>query len=81
MKSKIVSVEDPVEYQIPFVQQTAVNELVELGFATASRASMRQDPDTIILGEIRDLETAHNAVRLAETGHLVLATLHATDVL
>ena len=80
MSKKIVTVEDPVEYVIPYVEQVSVNELVDLTFATASRSFLRQNPDVVVLGEVRDMDTAANAIRLAETGHLVLATLHATDI-
>lgn len=80
MKKKIVTVEDPVEYLIPYVEQVAVNELVDLDFANAARAFVRSDPNVVVLGEVRDAKTAANAIRLAETGHLVLATLHATDI-
>ncbi|MBY0364187.1 MAG: Flp pilus assembly complex ATPase component TadA [Phreatobacter sp.] len=80
MSKKIVTVEDPVEYVIPYVEQVTVNELVDLTFATASRAFLRGNPDVVVLGEVRDMETAANAIRLAETGHLVIATLHATDI-
>lgn len=74
-----VAVEDPVEYHIPGVTQVQVSEKSGLTFGTALRSILRQDPDIILVGEIRDSETAMLAVRAALTGHLVLATLHAND--
>jgi type IV pilus assembly protein PilB len=74
-----VAVEDPVEYHIPGVTQVQVNEKSGLTFGTALRSILRQDPDIILVGEIRDAETAMLAVRAALTGHLVLATVHAND--
>jgi type II secretory ATPase GspE/PulE/Tfp pilus assembly ATPase PilB-like protein len=76
----IFSIEDPVEYRIPYVGQVNVNPTLHLDFARAVRAFMRSDPDVIILGEVRDAETARNAVKAAETGHLVLATLHTGSI-
>lgn len=76
----VYSVEDPVEYRISFAGQVNINNAVGLDFARAVRAFMRADPDVIILGEIRDLETARNALRAAETGHLVLGTLHTGSI-
>nr|WP_250808039.1 GspE/PulE family protein [Neorhizobium tomejilense] len=76
----IYSIEDPVEYRIPFVSQVAVNRQVGLDFATGIRAFMRMDPDVMIVGEVRDRETAQNAITAAETGHLVLATLHTHSI-
>ena len=75
----IVTVEDPVEYDLPGVGQIQVNPRIELSFAKALRAILRQDPDVIMIGEIRDLETAQIAVQASLTGHLVLATLHTND--
>jgi len=75
----IVTVEDPVEYDLPGVAQIQVNSRIELDFARALRAILRQDPDVILIGEIRDLETARIAVQASLTGHLVLATLHTND--
>ncbi len=75
----ILTVEDPVEYQLELVNQIQVNEPVGLTFANALRNILRQDPDVIMVGEIRDDETAHVAVQAALTGHLVLATLHTND--
>jgi general secretion pathway protein E len=73
---KILTIEDPVEYEIPGVNQAQVKPAIGLTFATALRSFVRQDPDVIMVGEIRDSETAHVAVHAALTGHLVLTTLH-----
>ena len=78
-REKILTVEDPVEYQLSGVPQVPVNEKVGVTFATALRALLRQDPDIIMLGEIRDPETAQIATQAALTGHLVLSTLHTND--
>ncbi len=75
----IVTVEDPVEYQLDLINQISVSESVGLTFARALRSILRQDPDVIMVGEIRDEETARVAVQAALTGHLVLATLHTND--
>jgi type IV pilus assembly protein PilB len=75
----IVTVEDPVEYQLELVNQIQINEQIGLTFATALRSILRQDPDVIMVGEIRDEETARVAVQAALTGHQVLATLHTND--
>ncbi|MBD2329172.1 GspE/PulE family protein [Alkalinema sp. FACHB-956] len=75
----ITTVEDPVEYILPDITQTQVNETAGMTFAAGLRAILRQDPDIIMLGEIRDHETAETAVRAALTGHLVLTTLHTND--
>ncbi|MDR0587378.1 MAG: type II secretion system ATPase GspE [Burkholderiales bacterium] len=75
----VMTVEDPVEYALDSVAQTQVNPRIELSFARALRAILRQDPDVIMIGEIRDLETAQIAVQASLTGHLVLATLHTND--
>src|SRR6266705_2618202 len=77
--SNIVTVEDPIEYDLDGVGQTQVNPRIELTFARALRAILRQDPDVVMIGEIRDLETAQIAVQASLTGHLVLATLHTND--
>ncbi len=74
--SKIITVEDPVEYQLPGVNQIQVHAQIELTFARALRAILRQDPDIIMIGEMRDTETAQIGVQSALTGHLVLSTLH-----
>jgi len=75
----IATAEDPAEIQLPGVNQVNVNEKAGLTFATALRAFLRQDPDVIMVGEIRDLETAEIAIKAAQTGHLVLSTLHTND--
>jgi type IV pilus assembly protein PilB len=75
----LLTVEDPVEYQLDLVNQIQVNEPIGLNFARALRSILRQDPDVIMVGEIRDQETARVAVQAALTGHLVLATLHTND--
>lgn len=78
-REKILTVEDPVEYQLPGVPQVPVNEKAGVTFATALRALLRQDPDVMLVGEIRDAETAEIATQAALTGHLVLSTLHTND--
>lgn len=75
----IVTVEDPVEYRLPGIVQVQVNEKAGLTFATALRSIMRQDPDVVLIGEIRDRETAEIAIQASLTGHLVLSTLHTND--
>jgi general secretion pathway protein E len=77
--SNIMTVEDPIEYELHGVGQTQVNPKIDLDFAKALRAILRQDPDVIMIGEIRDHETAQIAVQASLTGHLVLATLHTND--
>lgn len=77
----IMTLEDPVEYPLPMVRQTPVNEAVKLDFAGGIRALMRQDPDILLVGEIRDEATARMAFRAAMTGHLVLSTLHTHSAL
>ncbi|MDR0225597.1 MAG: Flp pilus assembly complex ATPase component TadA [Burkholderiaceae bacterium] len=77
--SNIMTVEDPIEYELAGVGQTQVNAKIELTFAKALRAILRQDPDVIMIGEIRDFETAQIAIQASLTGHLVLATLHTND--
>ncbi|WP_312450582.1 type II secretion system ATPase GspE [Stutzerimonas nitrititolerans] len=77
--SNILTVEDPVEYDLPGISQVQVNAKIDMTFALALRAILRQDPDVIMIGEIRDLETAQIAVQASLTGHLVLATLHTND--
>ncbi|WP_420472897.1 type II secretion system ATPase GspE [Noviherbaspirillum sp. ST9] len=77
--TNILTVEDPIEYELPGVGQTQVNSRIDMTFAKALRAILRQDPDIIMIGEIRDLETAQIAVQASLTGHLVLATLHTND--
>ncbi|HSV81276.1 MAG TPA: type II secretion system ATPase GspE [Ramlibacter sp.] len=75
----IMTVEDPIEYELPGIGQTQVNPKIDLDFAKALRAILRQDPDVIMIGEIRDYETAQIAIQASLTGHLVLATLHTND--
>ena len=75
----IITIEDPVEYQLPSVTQIQVDAKIGFTFATALRAALRQDPDVILIGEIRDIETAEIAVRAALTGHLVLASIHTNS--
>ena len=79
IETKILTAEDPVEYEIDGIMQVAVNQAVGLTFAKALRSFLRQDPDKILVGEIRDLETAQIAIQAALTGHVVLATLHTND--
>jgi type IV pilus assembly protein PilB len=76
---KIATVEDPIEYRVPGVQQIQVNESAGITFASALRSLLRQDPDVLMLGEIRDEETSKIALQAAQTGHLVLSTLHTND--
>lgn len=76
---KLLTAEDPVEYEIDGIMQVPVNPQIGLTFATALRAFLRQDPDVIMVGEIRDLETAQVAIQASLTGHLVLSTLHTND--
>ncbi|RUM46181.1 MAG: general secretion pathway protein GspE [Hydrogenimonas sp.] len=78
---KLITVEDPVEYQMNLVQQVQVNPKVGLSFASALRSILRQDPDIIMIGEIRDHETLRIAIQAALTGHLVLSTLHTNDAI
>lgn len=75
----IITIEDPVEYQLPGINQIQVNPKIGLTFARGLRSILRQDPDIIMIGEIRDLETAKIAIQAALTGHLVFATLHTND--
>ena len=77
--SNIMTVEDPIEYELAGIGQTQVNPKIDLTFAKALRAILRQDPDVIMIGEIRDFETAQIAIQASLTGHLVLATLHTND--
>lgn len=76
----IYTIEDPVEYNIPYIGQVNINHAVGLDFKRALRSFMRSDPDAILVGEIRDLETARIAINAAETGHLVLGTLHSSSI-
>ena len=76
---KIITVEDPVEYRLPGINQVQVNEKIELTFSRVLRSALRQDPDIILVGEMRDAETAQIGMRAAMTGHLVFSTLHTRD--
>lgn len=76
---KLITVEDPVEYRLAGINQVQVNEKIELTFARVLRAALRQDPDVVLVGEMRDQETAQIGMRAALTGHLVLSTLHTND--
>ena len=76
---KIITVEDPVEYQLPGINQVQVNNLADMTFANALRAMLRQAPNIIMVGEIRDVETATIAINASQTGHLVFSTLHTND--
>jgi MSHA biogenesis protein MshE len=78
-KSKIITVEDPVEYRLPRINQVQVNPTIDLSFARVLRSALRQDPDIVLVGEIRDHETVEMALRAAMTGHLVLSTLHTNN--
>jgi len=81
VKDKIITVEDPVEYQMTGIQQVQVNNSAGLTFGSALRSILRQDPDKIMIGEIRDTETLRIAIQAAMTGHLVLSTLHTNDAI
>jgi type II secretion system protein E len=78
-ETKIITVEDPVEYQQPGISQIQVQPKIGLTFASSLRSILRHDPDVILIGEIRDLETAENAIQASLTGHLVFSTLHTND--
>ncbi len=78
---KIITIEDPIEYKLERINQVQVNEKIDLDFARVLRSALRQDPDILMVGEIRDSETAEIAMRAAMTGHLVLSTLHTNDAL
>src|SRR5262249_30723767 len=80
-EKKIITVEDPVEYQLARINQVQVNTKIGLNFATVLRSALRQDPDILLVGEIRDRETAEIALRASMTGHLVLSTLHTNDAI
>ena len=77
--TNIITVEDPVEYRLPGVMQVQVNEKIDMSFSRALRSILRQDPDVVLVGEMRDAETAQIGLRAAMTGHLVLSTLHTND--
>jgi MSHA biogenesis protein MshE len=78
---KIITAEDPIEYRLPRIVQVQINNKIELNFARVLKTALRQDPDIILVGEIRDIETAEIALRAAMTGHLVLSTLHTNDAI
>lgn len=78
-RRKVITVEDPIEYSIDNIQQTRVRSEIGFSFADAMRAFVREDPDVILVGEIRDQETALEAIRASQTGHVVLSTLHCND--
>jgi MSHA biogenesis protein MshE len=78
-EKKIITVEDPVEYKLPRINQVQINTDIGLSFSTVLRSALRQDPDIVLIGEMRDEETAEIALRAAMTGHLVLSTLHTND--
>ncbi len=77
--SKLITVEDPVEYRLPGVMQVQVNDKIDMSFSRALRSILRQDPDVVLIGEMRDAETAQIGLRAALTGHLVFSTLHTND--
>ena len=79
VERKIITVEDPVEYRLPGINQVQVNEKIDLSFSCVLRATLRQDPDIVLVGEMRDQETAQIGMRAAMTGHMVLSTLHTND--
>lgn len=79
IEKNIVTIEDPVEYSLPLINQIQINEKAGLGFPTALRSILRQNPDIIMVGEIRDAETARMAIRASLTGHLVFSTVHTND--
>ncbi len=81
ISTKIITVEDPVEYQLNLTQQVQVNEKANLTFASALKSILRQDPDVIMIGEVRDQETLRIAIQAALTGHLVFSTLHTNDAI
>jgi MSHA biogenesis protein MshE len=81
LERKLITVEDPVEYRLPGINQVQVNEKIELTFARVLRSALRQDPDIVLVGEMRDQETAQIGMRAALTGHLVLSTLHTNDAI
>ena len=79
LQKKLITVEDPVEYRLPGVNQVQVNEKIDLTFSRVLRSALRQDPDVVLVGEMRDFETAQIGMRAAMTGHLVLSTPHTND--
>jgi len=79
INNKVMTIEDPIEYRLPLVQQVQVNDKIDFGFASALKSFLRQDPDIILVGEIRDQETLNAAIQASLTGHLVFSTLHTND--
>jgi MSHA biogenesis protein MshE len=79
MEKKLITVEDPIEYRLAGINQVQVNDKIDLTFAKVLRSALRQDPDIVLVGEMRDQETAQIGLRAAMTGHLVLSTLHTND--
>ena len=79
MEKNIITIEDPVEYELPLIRQTPVNPKAGITFANGLRSILRQDPDVIMVGEVRDKETADITIQAALTGHLVFSTLHTND--
>jgi type II secretion system protein E len=79
LEKNIITIEDPVEYELPLIRQTMINPKVDLTFANGLRSILRQDPDIVMIGEIRDKETAEISIQAALTGHLVFSTLHTND--
>ncbi len=79
LEKNVMTIEDPIEYQVPMIKQAQVNPKINFGFSEAIRHFLRQDPDIILVGEIRDLETTRMALQAAMTGHLVLSTIHTND--
>src|ERR1700690_2258885 len=79
VERKIITAEDPIEYRLPGVMQVQVNEKIDLTFSRVLRSILRQDPDVVLVGEMRDAETAQIGLRAALTGHLVFSTLHTND--
>jgi MSHA biogenesis protein MshE len=80
-ENKIITVEDPVEYRLPRINQVQVNPQIQLTFARVLRTALRQDPDIVLVGEMRDQETVEMGLRASLTGHLVLSTLHTNDAI
>jgi len=78
-ENKVITIEDPIEYQLPIIEQTQINDQSGYTFANGLRAILRQDPDIILVGEIRDEETAQIAMHASLTGHLVFSTLHTNN--
>lgn len=81
IEKKIITIEDPIEYQMELINQVSVNDKIDLSFSKVLRSVLRQDPDVVMIGEIRDAETAQIALRSAITGHLILSTLHTKDTI